>query len=464
MDSPSLPQASATTVSSGYLLSREADLADIAARAVDMAQRLGVSGALASVRENSGLTLTATGGDMETATRDGAQGLSVTLFKDGRTGRASTQAMDDASLRITVEKALAIATQVEPDDEAGLAEHDALAWTTPDVPLFAPSDAEAGQLMDQALASEAGALSGSPASPVRVLQAGASSYDTRWALATSHGFCRAASASMQQRWCMVIAERDGVMKRSFWSSMGRRSSELMAPAEIGMRAAERASAALGARDLPTQTAAVLIDAHVAGSLMADFCHAVSGMPQYHRMTCLPDALGKLAFADHVDLTEDPFAAYGLASAAFDSEGVAARPRHVVEAGVVSGLFLSSTSARKLKMLPTGHADGPTNLNLTSRKTECGDDTTAMLRKLDRGLWLTEFLGGNVNPVTGAYSKAASGFWIEGGQIVAPVHNFTVSGNLLDILRGIVAIGTDVYPQGPFSTGSLLVESLQIAGR
>ena len=148
---------------------------------------------------------------------------------------------------------------------------------------------------------------------------------------------------------------------------------------------------------------------------------------------------------------------------FDDEGVATRPRKVVEAGRVLGYFLSSYSARKLGMRTTGHAGGAHNLALTSRLTQPGDDLEAMLRRLDRGLFVTELMGQGVNGVTGDYSRGAAGFWVERGRIVRPVHEVTIAGNLRDMLRGIVAVGADAYTSGSRTTGSVLIERMKLAG-
>jgi PmbA protein len=263
---------------------------------------------------------------------------------------------------------------------------------------------------------------------------------------------------------MTIAERDDSMARDFWSSQERRTAKLEAAGQVGETAARRSIAKLGARGLSTRRSPVLLIATVATSLLQEFCNALTGTAQFQTMTFLPDAIGREATAPHLDLAEDPFEPFGLASAAYDSEGVAGCRRNIVEGGTISGLFLSSQSARKLGMRSTGNADGFSNLTLRSRLAKDDDDLMAMFRRMGTGLWLTEFLGGNVNPVTGAYSKAATGFWIENGEIAGPVENFTIAGNLADMLRGVVAVGIDVHREGPFRTGSILIDTMQIAGR
>ena len=190
---------------------------------------------------------------------------------------------------------------------------------------------------------------------------------------------------------------------------------------------------------------------------------MSGGSLYRKSSFLLDSLGKRVFPKHVDLAEDPFIARGKGSSPFDEEGVAARARQVVQAGVVQGYFLSTYSARKLGMRTTGNAGGSHNLTLTSRLTKSGDNLDEMLRKLGTGLFVIELMGQGVNAVTGDYSRGASGFWVEKGRIAYPVHEITIAGNLKDMFLGIEAIGFDAYNQGAKTVGSVLINRMKVAG-
>ena len=191
--------------------------------------------------------------------------------------------------------------------------------------------------------------------------------------------------------------------------------------------------------------------------------ATSGGALYRKTSFLADSLGKRAMAEHLDIVEDPHLRGGKGSAPFDDEGVRTSARKVVEAGVVQGYFLSTYSARKLGMRTTGNAGGSHNLTLTSRRTKKGDDLDAMLRKLGRGLFVTELMGQGVNPVTGDYSRGASGYWVENGVIAYPVQEITIAGNLKDMLMGIEAVGADAYNYGAKTVGSVLVNRMKVAG-
>jgi len=159
------------------------------------------------------------------------------------------------------------------------------------------------------------------------------------------------------------------------------------------------------------------------------------------------------------MSEQPHVPKGLASSAFDEEGVATRGREVVKDGVVQGYFLGSYSARKLGLKSTGNAGG--NHNLTLRDT--GEDFAGLLRRMGTGLLVTELLGQGVNPVTGDYSRGAAGFWVEKGEIAYPVQEITIAGNLKDMFRGISAVGNDVVRRGSRYCGSILIDKMTIAG-
>lgn len=448
----------------GYLLQSEGDLAKAVAYAIEKSAALGAGEAVALVNEVGGISVSVANGEVEKAVRDGNQNLRITVFEKGRTGAASTESLSRAAIDRAVEQAIAMSRQLEPDPDAGLADRDALAWDTPAVPLFAPSNHTAEDLTQAAMTIEAAALATPTADSVRVSQATAASRDMRFALATSQGFGRAGSGSFHERGCVTIARRGPEMKQGHWASVDRRVGGLESTQDIGRRAAEQALAMLGAEGLTTRRAPVLVDATIAPSLVRDMCAQLGGAAQFRRMTFLPDAMGQVIAAPHLTVVEDPFEPYGLASATFDMEGVAGQRRDIVRDGVVAGLFLDTRMARKLGMASTGNAGGMRNLTLASSLTQPGDDLAVMLRKMGQGLWLTRFMGGGVNPATGAYSRAAAGFWVENGQVMRPVQGVTIAGNLQDMLKAIAAVGADVHREGGIRVGSILLPDMQIAGR
>ena len=253
------------------------------------------------------------------------------------------------------------------------------------------------------------------------------------------------------------------MQRDAWYSSMRSAQDLAAPEEVGRYAAQRALSRLKSRKIATRECPVLFESPLAAGLLGGFVQAVSGGALYRKSTFLLDSLGKTVFPDHIDVLEDPLVRRGKGSAAFDEEGVRTSARKVVDGGRVEGYFLSSYSARKLGMKTTGIAGGSHNLTRTSRLTPARDDLPEMLRKLGTGLFVIELMGQGVNYVTGDYSRGASGFWVEKGEIAYPVQEITIAGNLRDMLTGIQAVGADTYNYGAKTVGSILVNRMKVAG-
>jgi PmbA protein len=259
--------------------------------------------------------------------------------------------------------------------------------------------------------------------------------------------------------CAVIAAENGQMQRDDWYSSERSSGDLPRPEAVGDYAGRRALARLRSRKIGTMQASVLFEAPVANDLIATFTSAASGGNLYRKASFLLDALGKPVFAPIVTLVERPHLPRGQASSWYDDEGVATRDREVVRDGELRGYFLGSYSARKLGMKTTGSAGGNHNLILQGG----GLDLPGLIGKMGRGLLVTELIGFGVNLVTGDYSRGAAGFWIEGGEIRHPVEEITIAGNLRDMFRSVVAIGSDALTRGSRTSGSILVEGMTIAG-
>jgi len=277
--------------------------------------------------------------------------------------------------------------------------------------------------------------------------------------ANSNGFAGGYRTSRHHIDCAVVGEDNGAMQRDFWYTAARASEDLLPAADVGRIAGQRTARRLNARRLPTTECPVIFEAPEAADLLGAFVGAVSGGSLYRKSSFLLDSLGQQVFAPHVQIREEPHLPRGRGSAPFDNEGVATVPRDVVRDGVLQGYFLGSYSSRKLGMATTGNAGGAHNLVVTPG----ADDFDALLRRMGRGLLITEQLGQGVNPVTGDYSRGAAGFWIEDGVIAYPVEEITIAGNLKQMFRDIVAIGRDVDRRGSRHVGSVLIARMTIAG-
>jgi PmbA protein len=433
------------------------------------ARRLGASDAGAEVSEGMGLSVSVRKGELENVERNRDKSLGVSVYLGQRRGNASTSDFSPTAIRQTVQAAYDIARFTAEDPAAGLPEADDLATAAEaarDLDLFHPWDIDAAAAAAIAHRCEDAALAVSR-HITNSEGAGVSAQQAHFWAGNTRGFRGGYASSRHYVSVSPIATRPGSrgrdMQRDAWYTSMRDAGELASPEEVGRYAAQRTLARLGASRVPTGHVPVLFEAPVAAGLVGSFVGAVSGGSLYRKASFLVGSLGTQALAEHLDLDEDPHQPKGKGSAPFDDEGVRTRARRVVEGGVVQGYFLSSYSARKLSMRTTGHAGGSQNLTLTSRLTKPGDDLEAMLRKLDRGLFVTELMGQGVNMVTGDYSRGAAGYWVEKGRIVHPVHEVTIAGNLKEMLRDIVAVGADRYTQGSKTGGSVLVSRMKLAG-
>ena len=436
----------------------EDTLKQIAADALAHAKAKGATAADAETSDGFGQSVTVRSREVETIeyTRDKSLGVSVYIGQ--QRGHASTSDFTPKAIRDTVEAALSIARFTAADDCAGLPDPARHPTSLPELDLYHPWDVSVEEAIEMAQRCEAAALDLDP----RITNSeGANLYtqQSHFALANSNGFVGSYPTSRYSLSCSVIGEHGDDMQRDDWYTTARREAELDTPESVGKRAAERVLQRLDARKLDTMQAPVLFDATLAGGLVSHFVGAVSGGSLYRKSTFLLDSLGTKVFADFIRLREAPHLPRGLASAPFDDEGVATAAREVVHDGVVQGYFLGSYSARKLGMQSTGNAGGNHNLILDSGTL----DFAGLLKKMGRGLLVTELLGHGINSVTGDYSRGAAGFWIEDGVIAYPVHEITIAGNLKEMFRGIVEVGTDVIQRGSKLNGSILVDTMTIAG-
>ncbi|AEG93772.1 Candidate PmbA protein [Ramlibacter tataouinensis TTB310] len=461
--SPAMNTPDARAAERGFSYSR-AYFEQLVDTALAHAKKLGATDAGAEASEGCGLSVSVRKGELENVERNRDKSLGVTVYIGQRRGNASTSDFSEAAIAQTVQAAYDIARFTAEDPVAGLPDAGDIAppEEQPDLDLFHPWDIDSERAARIALACEAAAFK----TDRRITNsegAGVSAQQSHFFSAHTRGFRGGYASSRHSVSVAPIAGRGDNMQRDAWYSSMRSADELSAPEAIGRYAAERALARLGSRKISTRECPVLFESPLAAGLLGAYVQATSGGSLYRRSSFLIDSLGKQVFPAHVDVTEDPHQKRGKGSAAFDEEGVRTTPRKVVDAGRVEGYFLSSYSARKLGMKTTGNAGGSHNLALTSRLTQPGDDLPAMLRRLGTGLFVIELMGQGVNYVTGDYSRGASGFWVENGQIAFPVQEITIAGNLKDMFAGIDAVGADTYNYGAKTVGSVLVNRMKVAG-
>ncbi|HEY3488019.1 MAG TPA: metalloprotease PmbA [Gammaproteobacteria bacterium] len=433
---------------------------DLAQLALVEARKLGATAAEAGVAESRGLSVAVRQGEIDTLEHHRDGNVAITVYKNKSKGSASTTDLSPAAVKAMAAAACSIAGFTAADEYSGLADPAQLATTIPDLDLYHPWPISAEQAIELARTCEAAAfavdkrISNSEGAMVTTSE-GIAAY------ANTHGFAGSYMGTRHMLSCAVIAAQGDEMQSDYWYTRSRMSGGLEPAESIGRRAAECALKRLGARRIRTRQAPVLYAAEIAGSLLGNFLNAIQGSVLYRGASFLLDQKGKQIFPADISLQEQPHILAGMASAPYDDEGVATRTHDIVRDGVLLDYMLDSYSARKLGMTTTGNAGGVRNLVVQSPEMKL--DLSGLIEKMHTGLLVTRLMGHGINIVTGDYSRGAGGFWVENGEIQYPVDEITIAGNLQDMLRNIAAVGRDLDRRGSILTGSILVESMTIAG-
>ncbi len=418
----------------------------------------GASAAEAGLSVESGLAVTVRMGNVETIEHNRDKGLGITVYFGNRKGSASTSDFSLKAVKETVKAACDIARYTEDDPYAGLPDDKMMAKEILDLDLYHPWNVSAEEAIELARECEDVAR----AEDKRIINSEGGSVTSHSGIrvyGNTQGFLDGYNTSRHSMSCTVIAEQENAMQRDYWYGVNRDASKLESPAEIGKLAALRTVSRLGAKHMPTCQTPVIFKAEVAKGLLSHLLAGIRGGAQYRKATFLLDHLGKQIFPEHIRLDERPHIKGALGSAPYDSEGVITTAHDLITDGVLQSYVLDSYAARRLNMQSTGNAGGIHNLYLNH------DDISleAMLKEMDKGLLITEVMGQGVNTVTGDYSRGASGFWVENGEIQYPVEEFTLASRLQDMFMGLQRVGNDLDMRGGVITGSWLIDNMTVAG-
>jgi PmbA protein len=436
----------------------EHDLRSLVERALAEARTAGATQADVGISVDTGLSVTVRLGEVETLEYQRDRGMGITVYVGRKKGSATTGDLSCRAIAGTVQKAVSIARFTTEDDYAGLPDPDTLARDVPDLELSHPWELDADGAIELAKRCEGAALAVDP----RVTNSEGASLATHRSLrvyGNSLGFLGGYPSTYYSVSCVVMGSQDDAMERDYWYTASRDWRDLEDVESVGRRAAHRTAERLGARRIPTTRAPVLFVPELARGLVGHFVSAIRGGAQYRKSSFLLGAAGQQVFPAFFSIAERPHLKRALGSAPFDGEGCATRDRELVADGVVGGYVLNTYAARKLGLKTTGNAGGVHNLIVKSG----ADGYAELLKKMGRGLVVTELMGQGVNMVTGDYSRGASGFWVENGVVQYPVNELTIAGNLKDMYSHLVAVGSDVDARGSIRTGSILLEEMTIAG-
>jgi len=440
------------------LRQQEQQLRDAVSLAIEIAQKAGAT-AEVGVTKSGGLSVSTRLQEIENVefNNDGALGISV--YVGQQKGNASTSDLTPEAIKNTVEAALAIAKYTSPDDCAGLADKELMAFDAPDLDLYHAAEIDVDKAVQLALDTEKAALEHDE----RIVNSEGASFNAHTGVrvyGNSHGILQSYLSSRYSLSCSVIAEHQEQLERDYEYTVARDINQLAQPNWVGENAAQKAIARLQPQKLATQEAPVIFLNDVATGLISHLAAAISGGSLYRKASFLLDHLGKQVLPDWFEIVERPYLIGQLASTPFDSEGVRTQDMEIIRNGILQTYLLTSYSGRKLGMQSTGHAGGIHNWLV---KPNSSRKLTALLRQMNRGLLVTEVMGQGVNLVTGDYSRGAAGFWVENGEIQYPVAEITIAGQLPDMLRNIVAVADDIEHRSNIQTGSILLEKMKISG-
>ncbi len=405
-------------------------------------------------------------GALEDVHRAEGEEIGLRFFVGRRSASVSSSDLSAEALNALVERAAAMAREAPEDPFAGLAPEDRL-LQGPGVDVDGDDgrDPLPAELKERALAIEdaARAVQGVTNSEGAGLSAGRSVV----ALATSYGFCRGHTTSGYSASASVIAGAGSEMQRDYDSHSVRHYEELDDPELLGRRAGERAVARLRPAKLSSGAMPVVFDPRVGGSLVGHLISAMTGSAIARKTSFLVGREDEQIFAEGITIHDNPHKRRGLRSKPFDGEGVATSPRDLVAGGCLTGWLMDSASARQLGLQPTGHAargvGGPPGASATNVDLLPGTITMdELIADVARGVYVTEMIGQGVNPVTGDYSRGASGFIIENGRLAAPVAEITIAGNLLDMFRALTP-ANDLDQRRSINVPTVRIDGMTVAG-
>jgi PmbA protein len=422
------------------------------------AAKKGATQAEVNISANKGFTVNAREGDVETVEYHQDKVIEITVYFDKRCGVAGLSDIRPEAVRSAVDAACHIAKFTGEDPASGLPDKEDLAFDYPKLDLCFPWSISVEEAIKLAIECEREAVNYDK----RIMSAEDVAVTTSTSLhihANSLGFLGHFPYSRHEISCVLVGKQKDEMQRDYWYTTSPDAADLESISAVAKKAAERTISRLGARTLPTMKTPVIFATEEARGLFGSFISAIKGASLYRKSSFLLDKLGERVFPDFIHIQEFPHLLRALGTSPFDDEGVATRENVFIENGMLRSYALGSYSARKLNMKTTGNAGGVHNLTVRSGTKNLSE----LIKTMNKGLLITELMGQGTNIVTGDYSRGASGFWVENGEIQYPVHEITIAGRLQDMFMGMIEVGNDVDVRGGIRTGSVLINEMMVAG-
>ena len=389
---------------------------------------------------------------------DGSLGISVYLGQ--RKGNASTSDLQPKSIQQAVESALGIAKYTSEDECAGLADKNLMAFDAPDLDLYHEADISVDEAVEMAKMAEESAINVSE----RIVNSEGATFNSHSGVrvyGNTHGMLQSYLSSRYSLSCSVIAAYEEQLERDYEYTVSRELDALSSPIWVGQQAAIKAEDRLNPQKIATCEVPVIFYNEVATGLIGHLAGAISGGALYRKSSFLLDKLGTQVLPSWFEISERPHLRKQLASSAFDSEGVRTQDREIITDGILQTYLMTSYSGRKMGLPSTGHAGGIHNWLVKPNRS---GGLNTLLAEMGTGLLVTEFLGSAINPVTGEYSRGASGFWVKNGEVQYPVAEITIAGQLQEMYQQIIAVGDDIEHRSNIQTGSILLEKMKVSGQ
>jgi PmbA protein len=460
------PSASSSRHGDSSDLFDQSGLSDLAQRLVEAARRAGADAADAIAVRGVSQGVEVRDGRVEETERSEGDDVGLRVFVGQRQAVVSTNDISGDGIAKLAERAVAMA-RVAPDDKyVGLADPALHAHDFPDLDLLDRKVPTTAELEQRAIEAEAAALA-----VKGVSKSGGASASTGiggMVLVTSTGFHGSYLRSSHGISTTAISGEGTGMERDYDFTSAPHGSDLDSPASVGRKAGERAVARSNPRKVETCKVPVVFDPRVAGSIVGHLVGSINGASIARKTSFLKDKLGEQLFSKDIRIIDDPLRVRGLRSQTFDAEGVKVKRTALIDEGVLTTWVLDSATARELGLVTTGHAHrgvssspspGTYNLHL-----EPGAVTPKeLISDIKQGFYVTDLIGSGVNGVTGDYSRGASGFWIENGEITYPVSEVTIAGHLLPMFKSLVAANDLEFRYG-VNSPTLRIEGLTLGGR
>ena len=426
--------------------------------AIELIKQQKVSDFEISVGKSSGVSTTVRLSNVETLQYHLDTSFNVSVYIGKNKGQATSVDLSKVSLKNAIESACLIAKYTQEDPFNGLAPSERMAWDTPNLDLYYPWNLDAKKSIEIAKECEQIALEQSEINNSDGAEL--SSFEGESVYANSKGLIANLKSSRHSLYCSLIAKRGDEMQTAYEYSVAIDSNDLTTPSKIGLEAARLAQEKLGSRHLGPQKCPIIFTSRQSSGIFSQLLGALSGSRQYKKTSFLLESLGDKVLPESISIYEDPLKLKTLGSRAFDQDGVLKKKQFFVKEGIVSSYLMGQYSANQMGLESTANAGGVSNCCVNSN---FDGGITELTKSMDRGLIVTDLMGHGVNATTGDYSRGASGFWVENGEIKYPVSGITIAGNLKDMLKNIVSIASDVDFRSNLKVGSTLISEMTISG-